>query len=236
MEMCERNPLNPGYVGSLLNFAPPESLYFSNLRGNGAHIPGLHQIPYNRREVCTLPWTSSSSCTSRPAPAPPPPPPPQSRAFGGYCPPFLSNSVSINTNPSSVHVKAPVEESARCFQDTNHKTLESGRRDELYAGEHGAITDRGYPELQSRSHGSAAQIDADSAGPLDVRGTKQENLPQPPSGNTCSRITFAEGEVACIIIWLSQLRLKLITIINDEKPSRDLICASEFLLGLISGQ
>ncbi|GAA6231170.1 homeobox protein Hox-D12 [Lates japonicus] len=195
MEMCERNPLNPGYVGSLLNFAPPESLYFSNLRGNGAHIPGLHQIPYNRREVCTLPWTSSSSCTSRSAAAPPPPPPPpQSRAFGGYCPPFLSNSVSINTNSSAGHVKAHLEESARCFQDANHKTEESGRQNEVYAGEH----DRGYSDLHSRSHGSAAQIDADSAGPLDLNATKQEQNPlQPAARNTCSRTTFAEGAPWC---------------------------------------
>lgn len=197
--MCERNPLNPGYVGSLLNFSPPESLYFSNLRGNGAHIPGLHQIPYNRREVCTLPWTSSSSCTSRPAA-----PPPQSRAFGGYCPPFLSsNSVSLNSNNSSSssgggggghHVKAHLEESARCFQDTEHKAEESGRQEEVYAGEHGAVSDRGYSELHSRSHSSGAQIHADSSGPLSVNGTKQEqNCFQPPSTNTCSRTTFAEG-------------------------------------------
>lgn len=192
MEMCERNPLNPGYVGSLLNFAPAESLYFSNLRGNGAHIPGLHQLPYNRREVCTLPWTSSSSCTSGPAV-----PPPQSRAFGGYCPPFLSNSVSINSNSSGGHVKAHLEESARCFQTTNHKTEEAGRQDEVYAGEHGAASDRGYSDLDSRSHGSAAQLDPDSAGgPLHVNGTKQEH---PSSSHTCSRTTFAEGQVSFFI-------------------------------------
>ncbi|XP_023140079.1 homeobox protein Hox-D12a [Amphiprion ocellaris] len=188
MEMCERNPLNPGYVGSLLNFAPPESLYFSNLRGNGAHIPGLHQLPYNRREVCTLPWTSSSSCASGPAA-----PPPQSRAFGGYCPPFLSNSVPINTNSSGGHVKAHLEESAQCFQD--HKTEEAGRQDEVYAGEHGV---RAYSDLDSRSHGSAAQLDPDSAGPVSVDGPKQEQNPiHTPSSNTCSRTSFAQGAPWC---------------------------------------
>lgn len=188
MEMCERNPLNPGYVGSLLNFAPPESLYFSNLRGNGAHIPGLHQLPYNRREVCTLPWTSSSSCTSGPAA------PPQSRAFGGYCPPFLSNSVSINSNSSGEHIKAHLEGSARCFQSTSQKTEQSGRPDEVYAGEHGPANDRGYSDLDSRSHGSAAQLDPDSAGPLHVNGTKQEQNPgHPSSSHTCTRTTYAEG-------------------------------------------
>ncbi|KAK2906064.1 hypothetical protein Q8A73_010007 [Channa argus] len=184
MEMCERNPLNPGYVGSLLNFAPPDSLYFSNLRGNGAHIPGLHQIPYNRREVCTLPWTSSS-CTSGPTA------PPQSRAFGGYCSPFLSNSVSINTNTASGHAKAHLEESARCFLDANHKTEVSGRQDEVYA------SDRGYSDLESLPHASAAQIDADSTDPLNVNGPKQEQNPlQPASIHTCSR-TFVEGVPWC---------------------------------------
>ncbi|XP_053184970.1 homeobox protein Hox-D12a [Scomber japonicus] len=191
MEMCERNPLNPGYVGSLLNFAPPESLYFSNLRGNGAHIPGLHQIPYNRREVCTLPWTSSSSCTSGPTA------PPQSRAFGGYCPPFLSNSVSINTNSSGSHVKAHLEESARCFQDAHRKTEESGRQDEVYAGEHGAATDCGYSDLDSRSHGSVAQLGPDSAGRLNVNGPKQQNPVHQSASNTCSRTTYAEGAPWC---------------------------------------
>ncbi|KAM9347101.1 homeobox protein Hox-D12a [Symphorus nematophorus] len=185
MEMCERNPLNPGYVGSLLNFAPPDSLYFSNLRGNGAHIPGLHQLPYNRREVCTLPWTPSSSCTSGPAA----PPPPQSRAFGGYCPPFLSNSVSVSSSSAGGHIKAHLEESARCFQTTNHKTEEESgsRQDEVYASE------RGYSDLDSR-----AQLDPDSAGPLHVNGTKQEQNPiQPSSIHTCSRTTFAEGAPWC---------------------------------------
>lgn len=183
MEMCERNPLNPGYVGSLLNFAPPESLYFSNLRGNGAHIPGLHQLPYNRREVCTLPWTSSSSCASGPAA------PPQSRAFGGYCPPFLSNSVSFNANSSSGHVKAHSAESPRCFQDTNPKTEESGRQDEVYAGDHGVR----YSDLDNRSHGSAAQLDPDSAGPLSVNGPKQEENLVHTLSSPCSRTTFAQG-------------------------------------------
>ncbi|XP_069009665.1 homeobox protein Hox-D12a [Embiotoca jacksoni] len=189
MEMCERNPLNPGFVGSLLNFAPPESLYFSNLRGNGAHIPGLHQLPYNRREVCTLPWTPSSSCASGPAA------PPQSRAFGGYCPPFLSNSVSLNANSSSGHVKAHLEDSARCFQDTNHKTEESGRQDEVYGGEHAL---RGYSDVDSRSHGSAAQLDPDSGGPLNANDTKQDQNPtRTSSSNTCSRTTFSQGAPWC---------------------------------------
>ncbi|XP_041858112.1 homeobox protein Hox-D12a [Melanotaenia boesemani] len=188
MEMCERNPLNPGYVGSLLNFAPPESLYFSNLRGNGTHLHGLHQLPYSRRDVCTLPWTSSSSCASGPA-APPTP----SRAFGGYCPPFLSSSVSINPNTSSGHVKTHLEESAaRCYQDASLKTEESGRQDEVYASEHGV---RGYSDLDE-SHGSAAQLDP--AAPLNVNGSKQKlSLTETIPNNLCSRSTFGQGAPWC---------------------------------------
>ncbi|XP_034550522.1 homeobox protein Hox-D12a [Notolabrus celidotus] len=193
MEMCERNPLNPSYVGSLLNFAPPESLYFSNLRGNGAHLPGLHQLPYNRREVCTLPWTSPSSCaTGSPVPPQPPPTPAQSRAFGGYCPPFLSNSLSINSNLNSGHVKAHLEESARCFQGTNHKTEEAGRQGDVYAVEHGAASERGFSDLERRT-----QLDLDSAGSLNGLKQEQNHAQSSSSSHTCSRTTFAEGAPWC---------------------------------------
>lgn len=186
--MCERTPLNPGYVGSLLNFAPPDSLYFSNLRGNGSHIPGLHQLPYNRRDVCTLPWTSTSnSCT------PGPPAPPQNRAFGGYCPPFFPNSGFLNSSSSGGHVKTHLEESVRCFPGTNHKTEEAGRQDEVYAGEHGGAGDRGYSDVD-RSHGSAAQLDPDSA--LHVNGTKLDQNPIHGScSQACNRSTLAEGQI-----------------------------------------
>lgn len=168
MEMCERTPLNPGYVGSLLNLAAPDSLYFSNLRGNGAHIPGLHQIPYNRRDVCTFPWTSSSSCTSGAAAAPPG----QSRAFGGYCPPFLSNSVSVSTSAK-----------AQGFQDLNHKREEPGRADESY------VAERGYAQLSSRP-----QLGPDSMGPLSESGTRPEQRGTTSSNNTGSRTRFSEGQ------------------------------------------
>ncbi|XP_028292552.1 homeobox protein Hox-D12a [Gouania willdenowi] len=187
MEMCERNPLNPAYVGSLLNFAPPDSLYFSNLRSNGAHIPGLHQLPYNRREVCTLPWTSSSSCASGTAAQP------QSRAFGGYCPPFLSNSVSINTNPTGGYIKENLEENARCFQG---KSEEAGRQEGGYAGELGARP--GYSVLHNRPQSSAGHCDPDSAGSMSVNGPKQEqNSSHTSPSVTCSRTTFDQGAPWC---------------------------------------
>lgn len=171
--MCERNSLNPGYVGSLLNFAPPESLYFTNLRGNGAHLPGLHQLQYNRRDVCTLPWTPSSS---GPAAAPAQ----HSRAFEGYCPPFLSSALSAGS--SKTHVD---ECAARCFRDL--KTEEAGVHEELYTTEHGV---RAYSDLDS-GHRTPGQPDPDSASPHDVNGTKQEQ--EPPSSHACSRSTFGAG-------------------------------------------
>ena len=190
--MCERSPLNPGYVSSLLNLAPSESLYFSNLRGNGSHIPGLHQLPYNRRDVCTLPWTSTSnSCT------PGPPAPPQNRAFGGYCPPFFPNSGLLNSSPSGAHVKTHLDDSVRCFQGTDHKAEEAGRLDGVFAGEQGGAGERAYSDAE-RPHGSAAQLALgpapDSAAPLHVNGTKLDhNLIHGSSGQTCNRTTFEEG-------------------------------------------
>ncbi|KAM4731062.1 homeobox protein Hox-D12a [Anableps anableps] len=174
MEMCERNP---GYVGSLLNFAAPESLYFSSLCGNGAHIPGMHQLPaYSRREVCAHPWSPSSSCAAAP--------PTQSRRFGGFCPPFSSSTgCPVKTHPEE-------RDQTRCFQ----KTEEAVRLQEaVYASDHGI---RGFSELEPESHCSEAQLDPDSSAPLG--GTKPEHKPtEAPSNNPCSRTTFAQGAPWC---------------------------------------
>ncbi|CAL8321890.1 unnamed protein product [Merluccius merluccius] len=187
--MCERNhPLNAGYVGSLLNFPPPESLYFSNFqRGNGAHIPALHQIPYNRREVCTLPWTSSSSCT--------PPPPPQShhRGFGGYSPPFLSGPVSVNTGLTTASpAKGPAadEPNRYCFQDTTHKALEeSGKQSHVFVEDHHGVASGRRPSSKyeySDNSDSRPQAPVTSLDPTSVDGRNQNSVQQSSSASWCS--------------------------------------------------
>ncbi|KAJ8416890.1 hypothetical protein AAFF_G00327680 [Aldrovandia affinis] len=171
--MCERNLLSSGYVGSLLNFPAPDSFYFPNLRGNGAQLPGLPPVSYGRREVCSLPWTSPSSCAS----------PPQSRAFSGYSQSFLTNSVPQSTN----HNKGPHEESSKCyFQDANPKPEEPGRPAPSFAGS--TKYDFSNSERQSQC---VARAELNSGSRAVTEGIEQSVnsvvTMQPSSSNPCTR-------------------------------------------------
>ncbi|KAG9349492.1 hypothetical protein JZ751_027937 [Albula glossodonta] len=124
--MCEHNLLSSGYVSSLLNFPSSDSFYFPNLRGNGGRLSGVPPISYSRREVCSLPWTSSSSCTS----------PQQGRTFSGYSQPFHTNTIPQIKCPSN-HKGLMEESSKYYFQDTNLKPEEPVRQTPFFESELG---------------------------------------------------------------------------------------------------
>ncbi|NP_001119958.1 homeobox protein Hox-D12a [Danio rerio] len=143
--MCEHNLLSSGYVAPLLNFHSPDSLYLQNLRGNGVHLSGLPQMSYSRREVCSLPWSSSNSCTA----------PAQSRAYSGYSQPFFSNSAAVSASLNT-HKKGSLEESGRYyFQDVSHKSEEPGRPNAAYASEQSSASN-GLSNLERRQLNAVA--------------------------------------------------------------------------------
>ncbi|XP_035267204.1 homeobox protein Hox-D12a [Anguilla rostrata] len=184
--MCERNLLSPGYVGSLLNFPSPDSFYFPNLRGNGAQLSGLPPVSFGRREVCSLPWTSPSSCAS----------PPQSRAFSGYSQPFLTNSVPQSTNPNN-HNKGPLEESSKCYyQDVNLKPEEPGRPAPSFAGSSKYEFSNLDRQLQS-----VPRAELNSGSRAVTEGIEQSVntnvIMQPSSSNPCTRASPSDGVQWC---------------------------------------
>ncbi|KAK6485054.1 homeobox protein Hox-D12a-like [Huso huso] len=195
--MCERNLLSSGYVGSLLNFPNPDSFYFPNLRGNGAQLTGLPPISYTRREVCSLPWTPPSSCTS----------PPQSRAFSGYSQPFLTNSVPLSFNPNN-HNKGSLEDTGKYyFQNSSLKPEEPCRRSPSFSSEHGlnsanASSDKyDFSSLERLPHGSSAHNGLHNSNQAISEGIKQPvNLNMTmlsPSNQPCTRASLSDESPWC---------------------------------------
>ncbi|XP_036422698.1 homeobox protein Hox-D12a [Colossoma macropomum] len=193
--MCEPNLFSSGYVGPLLNFPSPDSLRFSNLRGNGAHHSALPHI-YGRREVCSLPWTSPSSCTS----------PPQSRAFSGYSQPFLTNSVPVTTSTQN-HSKGPLGDSSKYyFEDANHKAEVPDKETTAFAREHGltAPADSSKYEfsgLDRRLQITVAQAELNSSDQAIADDTKQSAHTTVPvqgfSSAQNTRAAFSDGVPWC---------------------------------------
>ncbi|XP_065149436.1 homeobox protein Hox-D12a [Paramisgurnus dabryanus] len=180
--MCEHNLVSSGYVAPLLNFHSPDSLYLQNLRSNGAHLSGLQQISYGRREVCSLPWSSPNSCTT----------PGQSRAYSGYAQPFFSNSAAVGASLNN-HNKSSLEESGRYyFQDVSHKSGEPGRSSAALASE--SASKYGISDLERRQQNRVVHNTLNSTDQPD--GTKQSvssDAPVQPSQS----ITFSDGLPWC---------------------------------------
>lgn len=164
--MCEHNLVSSGYVAPLLNFHSPDSLYLQNLRGNGAHLSGLPQISYGRREVCSLPWSSPNSCTNSS----------QSRAYSGYPQPFFSNSAAVSASLNS-HNKSSLEESGRYyFQDVSHKSGEPIRPSAALASEQGisgSASKYEVSDLERRQHTGVAHNTLNTIDQPVTDGTKQ---------------------------------------------------------------
>lgn len=134
--MCEHNFLGSGYVSPVLNYPNTDSLPFSSWP-NGAHPSGLAQL-YGRREVCSLPWTSSSSCTS----------PPQSLSFSGFSQPFITNSAAVNGQGKGESCKYYV-------QDANPKAELPDKHTTAFACVHGITPTASsskceFPDLDKR--------------------------------------------------------------------------------------
>ncbi|MBN3282934.1 HXDCA protein, partial [Polyodon spathula] len=187
--MCERNLLSSGYVGSLLNYSSPDSFYFPNLRGNGAQLTGLPPISYTRREVCSLPWTPPSSCSS----------PPQSRAFNGYSQPCLTNSAPLNTNPNN-HNKGPLEETSKYyFQNANLKPEELCRRSPSFSSQHGLNSANAssakydFSNFERLPQGSTAHSELHTSNHAIREGIKQSV----DSNQPCTRASLSDGSPWC---------------------------------------
>ncbi|XP_066497394.1 homeobox protein Hox-D12a [Hoplias malabaricus] len=193
--MCEPNLFSPGYVGPLLNFPSSDSLHFSNLRSNGPHHCALPHI-YGRRDVCSLPWSSPSACTSSP----------QSRAFSGYSQPFVTNSVPGTTNAHG-HSKSPLGDSGKYyFQDSNHKAEEADKHTTAFPGDHGLAADASshkyeFSGLDRRFQTTLPPAEVNSADQAVAADTKQSATAAVPgqdsSSDHNSRAAFPEDAPWC---------------------------------------
>ncbi|KAF7709576.1 homeobox protein Hox-D12a [Silurus meridionalis] len=163
--MCEHNFLSAGYVSSTLNYPTSDSLHFSNWP-NGAHPSGLAPL-YGRREVCSLPWTSPSSCPS----------PSQSFGFSGFSQPFITNSLAASGHRKGDSCKYDV-------QDANLKAHLPDKHTTAFTGEHGITTTVSFSkcefsDLDKRLQNTVTQAER-------VNGSEQLAHPTAPAQPTPS--------------------------------------------------
>lgn len=181
--MCEHNFLSSGYVSPMLNYHTADSLPFSNW-SNGAHPSGLAQL-YGRREVCSIPWTSPSSCTG----------PPQSLAFSGFSQPFIANSVAVNGHNKGDACNYYV-------QDENPKAELPDKHTTALIGEHGITTTANliksdFSDLDKRLQNTVTQAGVNSNNHAISDGTEQlthSNVPvQRTSSSHNTSAAFTDG-------------------------------------------
>lgn len=165
----------------MLNYPTAESLPFSNWP-NGAHPSGLAQL-YSRREVCSLPWTSPSSCTSSP----------QSLALSGYSQPFITNAVAVTGHSKGNSCKYYV-------QDANPKAELQDKHTAAFTGEHGitptvSFSKCDFSDMDKRLQNTVAQDGVNSNNHAIIDGTEQLTqssvpvLPTSSSQNTSAAFT-----------------------------------------------
>nr|QNR56064.1 hoxd12 [Neoceratodus forsteri] len=193
--MSDRSLLSPGYAGSL-NFQSPNSINFSNLRGNGAQLAGLPAISYPyRKEVCSFPWTPSSSCAS----------PPQGRAVAGYSQCYFTSSVPITI---SSNTKNLLEEcSKHYFQEASIIPEERCKQPHAFVSDvmpqemNKTLGKFDYPSMERPLHGPAVRFALRSSTSDAREAMKQPvNLNvtvQSPGSQTCLRAAPSDGVYWC---------------------------------------
>lgn len=157
--MCDHNFLSSGYVSPVLNYPNADSLPFANWP-NGAHPSGLAQL-YGRREVCSFPWTSPSTCTN----------PPQSLAFSGHSQSFITDSVAVNGHSKQDSCKYYV-------QDANPKAELPDKHLTAFTGEHGitataSFSKCNFSDMDKRLQNTVAQAGVNSNSHAIIDGTEQ---------------------------------------------------------------
>ncbi|XP_051786658.1 homeobox protein Hox-D12a isoform X1 [Erpetoichthys calabaricus] len=191
--MCERNILSPSYVGSLLNFQPSDSFYFPGIRGNGAHLSGIPQMPCTRRDVYPLPWSSASSCTSS-----------TSRSVAAYSQGLLVSSVPLTNNNTD---KGQLDEPSKYYFQETGSLKSSGRETSFSSHQDNASPTSAssakydFCNMDNCLHATSSHPEVQTANQSTAEAGKQSmslNMTmQSRSSPPCSRASLSEGLPWC---------------------------------------